>query len=216
MSINRLVLASASPRRRELLQQADYCFDIVIPDDSAEDEPRLGESPVELVARLARQKAENVAAKINGMNQQVKHGRREMDEKTGHQTNFSPESRVILACDTVVYCQNQILGKPVDRDDAREMLRLLRGTRHSVFSGLHLLFWPENRAIAQTAETVLDMCELSDEMLEQYLESGKWSGKAGSFGYQDGNDWLRIVSGSESNVVGLPLELLELVYPAHS
>lgn len=162
---------------------AGYQFEVLLPDESAECGICSRESPPELVARYARQKAADVATRV--------------------------ESGMILGCDTVVECQGSMLGKPRDRSDAREMLRLIRGHEHRVYSGLCLWRRPDDRRLLRVAVTTLVMDPISDDELEEYLESGLWQGKAGAFGYQDRSGWLHIVEGSESNVVGLPLELLE-------
>jgi septum formation protein len=121
----------------------------------------------------------------------------------------------VLAADTVAECDGLILGKPRDDDEARRMLRHLSGREHSVFTGVCL--WPvggrlgtETHAtpLVQIAITRLKMDRLSDSELDEYLDSGQWEGKAGAFGYQDRLGWVHIVEGSESNVVGLPMELL--------
>ena len=178
-----IVLASASPRRRELLAAAGYDFVVRPPEEGAECGGRDGESPAELVARLARRKAADVASRCG--------------------------SGLVLGCDTVVECCGQVLGKPRDRADARHMLELLRGHEHRVFSGLCLWEASRDRHRVRVAMTRLVMTPISDQQLEGYLDTGDWQGKAGAFGYQDGHDWLRILDGSESNVVGLPLELLD-------
>ena len=108
----------------------------------------------------------------------------------------------------MVECGGQILGKPRDRDHAGQMLECLRGQEHRVYSGLCLWRVPGERYQVQVAVTRLIMASISDRQLAGYLDSGQWQGKAGAFGYQDGHDWLRILEGSPSNVVGLPLELL--------
>jgi septum formation protein len=178
-----LILASSSPRRRQLLQQAGYDFQVITPSDTAECGICSSETPPELVARLAYQKAEDVAKRL----------------ATG----------VIVGCDTVAECLGQILGKPKNRDHAREMLTLLRGREHRVYSGLCLWRRPEDQVSVQVEVTRLVMDPISDAELEAYLDTDQWEGKAGAFGYQDGLDWVHILEGSESNVVGLPLELLE-------
>jgi len=178
-----IILASQSPRRRQLLEEAGYSFVVIPPDDLAECGICSGESPPQFAARLAYQKAANVASRIR--------------------------EGLILACDTVVSCDGQILGKPRDEDDARKMLHLLRGREHSVFTGVCLWDYPHSSPKIQVAETRLVMAELTDEEIEEYLASGLWEGKAGAFGYQDRLGWLRIIEGTESNVVGLPLECLE-------
>jgi septum formation protein len=178
-----LILASGSPRRRELLTEAGYRFRIVPPHPEAECGMCSGETPPELVARLAYQKAADV--KQRG------------------------EQGLILACDTVAECAGQILGKPGDERHAREMLELLRGREHRVYSGICLWQTPEGEPRVEVDRTVLRMHPLSPEQIEEYLASGLWEGKAGAFGYQDRLGWLEILSGSESNVVGLPLERLQ-------
>ncbi len=178
-----LILASASPRRRELLAEAGYDFVVRPPHESAECGQHEGESPAELVVRLARQKAADVAGRC--------------------------DSGLVLGCDTVVECCGQVLGKPQDRSHARQMLEVLRGHEHRVYSGLCLWDAVGDRHRVGVAMTRLVMTPISDQQLDGYLDTGDWQGKAGAFGYQDGHDWLQILEGSGSNVVGLPLELLD-------
>jgi len=180
----RLILASRSPRRRELLTRAGYEFEVCPPSEAAECESgiRGGETPSQLVARLACQKAANVAGRI--------------------------DQGLVLGCDTVVECDGQILGKPTDEGHARAMLEALRGREHRVLSGLCLWQVPGGRSTVDVAVTTLRMDELAPRQLDEYLASGQWAGKAGAFGYQDGLDWVHVVEGSQSNVVGLPMELL--------
>lgn len=177
-----LILASGSPRRRELLEEAGYRFRVDVPDDSAECGVCSRETPPQTVIRLAFQKAQNVAARL--------------------------DQGMVLAADTLAEHQGTALGKPANREHAREMLRRLQGTRHRVFTGVCLWDAATGRRLVRGAETKLEMEPLTDETIEAYLDTHLWEGKAGSFGYQDGNDWLRIEKGSPSNVVGLPLELL--------
>jgi septum formation protein len=178
-----LILASASPRRKQLLSESGFVFETLPPDESAEDARLPDELPVEYVKRLALQKAVNVAEKV--------------------------EQGIILGCDTIVLCGETILEKPADRNDARRMIQCLRGRIHHVLSGLCLLTKTgETTTVRQeSAITRLMMQPITDEELKTYLDTGQWQGKAGAFGYQDGNDWITILEGSESNVVGLPMEL---------
>ena len=178
-----LILASSSPRRRQLLQEAGYDFEVIAPSETAECGICSSETPPEMVARLAYQKAQDVAQRM--------------------------PSGLIVGCDTVAECLGQILGKPKNREHAHEMLRLLRGREHRVYSGLCLWQRPENKASVVVDVTRLVMDPVSDEDLDAYLDTDLWEGKAGAFGYQDGLDWIHVLEGSESNVVGLPLELLE-------
>ncbi len=177
----KLVLASQSPRRRELLQLAGYLFEVMPPRDGAECGSVTRESTQELVARLAYQKAADVAGRCG--------------------------QAIVIGCDTVAECDGQILGKPTDRNHARQMLKLLSGRTHHVYSGLCLWRNPDMKTLVKVEATKLQMYELSDKKLEKHLESDRWQGKAGAFGFQDGLEWVKIVVGSESNVVGLPMEL---------
>ena len=178
----KLILASSSPRRRQLLEEYGYEFTVIAPHDSAECGVCSRETPPELVARLAYQKAADVARRVD----------------TG----------LVIGCDTVAECMGQILGKPKNREHAREMLQLLRGRTHHVYSGLCLWPRPDDQTHVQVAVSRLVMSSFSDQQLEAHLDSGQWEGKAGAFGFQDSLDWVQLVEGSGSNVVGLPMELL--------
>ncbi len=179
---SKLILASRSPRRRQLLRDNGFDFEVVAPSDTAECGVCSSETPPELVARLAYQKAGDVARGI--------------------------DRGLIVGADTVVECVGQILGKPENRRHARQMLNTLRGRLHHVYTGVCLWRRPENNTIVKVAVTKLRMDDVPDEDLEAYLASDAWQGKAGAFGYQDRLGWIHIVEGSESNVVGLPMELL--------
>jgi septum formation protein len=182
MPLPELILASRSPRRRELLQEAGYRFQVCPPSEEAECGLCSNESPAQLVVRLARQKAADVASTIG--------------------------EGIVISCDTVVECNGQILGKPLNEFNARQMLQTLSGREHRVFSGLCLWKIPNGQPLIRVAMTTLRMDSLSHTQLDEYLASGQWEGKAGAFGYQDRLGWVHIVEGSESNVVGLPMELL--------
>lgn len=179
---DKLILASSSPRRRELLREAGYEFEVIPPSETAECGVSSGESPPEMVARLAFQKAQDVVQRI--------------------------AIGLVLGCDTVAECAGQILGKPADEAHAREMLKLLSGREHHVYSGLCLWRASGGQPLVEVDGTTLVMRELSPREIDEYLASGLWEGKAGAFGLQDRLGWLTIVRGSESNVVGLPLERL--------
>jgi septum formation protein len=180
--VERLILASRSPRRRELLAQAGYAFEVIPAAETAECGVCSGENPAQMVARLALQKAADVAGRVS--------------------------SGLILGCDTVAECDGQILGKPTGATHARQMLRLLGGREHRVLTGICLWRKPGPEPLVRVAATRLRMDLLDDGQIERYLASGDWEGKAGGFGYQDQLGWVHVLEGSESNVVGLPLELL--------
>lgn len=179
----RIVLASQSPRRHQLMRDNGYDFETVLPSETAECGICSRESTPELVARLAYQKAMDVAPRVRG-------------------------TAVIVACDTVADIMGRVLGKPEDRRHAKEMLRLLSGRRHSVYSGLCVLRVPGGEPQVRVDKSELQMSVLSQAQIEEYLDSEDWMGKSGAFGYQDGHPWLQLVSGTADNVVGLPMHLL--------
>ena len=115
---------------------------------------------------------------------------------------------LIIGCDTLAECSGQIFGKPKNQAHAGQMLRLLCGREHRVYSGLCIWRRPDDRVEVAVDVTTLVMKQVSEAELADYLAGEAWMGKAGAFGYQDRIGWLDIVAGSESNVVGLPLELL--------
>lgn len=164
------------------MNEAGYTFRVQAPSPGAECGMCSRETPPELVGRLAWQKAADVAPQI--------------------------DEGIVIACDTVAECMGQILGKPANREHAREMLQLMSGRPHQVFSGLCLWRRPDDVTRATVEVTKLRMDPLSDELIESYLDANQWDGKAGAFGYQDGWDWIHLESGTESNVVGLPMDRL--------
>lgn len=180
----RLVLASQSPRRRQLMTEAGYEFTVIAPSEGAESGEPEGDTTSVFVSRLAVQKAADVAARVD-------------------------VPSIIIACDTVAECQGVVLGKPRDREHAREMLRMLSGRQHSVWSGLCVWSSVTGEFDIQSACSILTMQPLSDALIDEYLDSGAWEGKSGAFGYQDGLPWLTLVSGTADNVVGLPVDLLK-------
>ena len=125
---------------------------------------------------------------------------------------YAEEPSLVVAADTVAACHGQILGKPVHEEHARDMLRMLNGREHEVYTGICV--WPLGTAGAPVGEVVitrLRMDQLSTEAIEQYVASDQWRGKAGGFGYQDRLGWVHIIEGSPSNVVGLPMETLQTI-----
>jgi len=212
VGLNRpLILASSSPRRRQLLKEAGYEFLVLPPDHDVECGVCSGSGPVGLVTELAYRKAAAVR------NQILERPPAEIGK---------PWPLIILSADTVAECDGFILGKPRNEADARAMLNRLSGRDHRVLTGVCL--WPANSELdlkaagrdktQQNDESIwpmirvgvtrLRMDRLSEEQLADYLGSGEWEGKSGGFGYQDRLGWVHVVDGSESNVVGLPLELL--------
>lgn len=174
----KLVLASASPRRREILENAGLRF-IVRPANVVE-EALAGESPVDYVLRLAREKAGAVSA---------------------------AGEEVILAADTVVVVDGHILEKPADAEDARRMLRLLAGREHEVITGTCLKH-PAG-AIADYARTRVHFLSLADEEIAAYVATGEPLDKAGAYAIQGrASRFIDRIEGCYFNVVGLPIALV--------
>ena len=173
-----LVLASASPRRRALLEQIGYVPDVVEPAEL--DEAVLpGERPEAHAARLAKAKAEAVAARHPGA--------------------------FVLGADTVVACGRRILGKAETEEEARRCLSLLSGRRHRVLGGVTAID-PSGRAVSRLVRTAVTFKRLSAEEEAAYLACDEWRGKAGGYAIQGrAAAYIRFVGGSYSNVVGLPL-----------
>lgn len=175
----RLVLASASPRRLDLLRQIGLVPDVVDPAD-IDESPLPRELPVQHAARLALAKAEAVAARHAGA--------------------------YVLAADTVVACGRRILPKAETESQARTCLALLSGRRHRVYGGVVLLVPESGRRVERLVRTDVTFKPLSDEETESYIASGEWHGKAGGYAIQGrAAAFVRWVGGSYSNVVGLPL-----------
>ncbi|PYV18368.1 MAG: septum formation inhibitor Maf [Acidobacteria bacterium] len=184
----RLILASASPRRRALLEAAGYEFEVI--ESGVDEAARPGEPAEALAARLAREKALRVA----GL------------ERLG---------TLVLGADTVVAVEGEILGKPADAQEARQMLRRLSGRTHQVFTGVCLARAP-GRVVAEALEmTPVGFRELSDNDIENYIASDEPFDKAGGYGIQGlASSFVSRVEGSYSNVVGLPVErVVEMLRP---
>ena len=182
-----IILASQSPRRKELLTEAGYTFTVCAPDDSVEKGVCSSCGPSQLVVDSAVAKAAAIA---------------------GQSVKLDQQPTIILAADTVGVCKAEVLGKPVDADHARRMLQLMSGTVHDVLTGVCLWHLPSNQFLTYLEKTTVDMDTLSEQMIEDYLDTDLWIGKAGAFGFQDNLGWVRIVEGLGSNVVGLPVERL--------
>ena len=189
--MKRLILASNSPRRRELLEQIGVEFEVI---PSNAEEKVTKQEPSEVVEELSRQKAEDVAAAV--------------------------EDGIVLGADTVVCQDGQIMGKPKDEADAKQMLQKLQGEEHSVYTGVTILV-KENGAVQHvqtfSQETKVYVYEMTDEEIDRYIATGEPMDKAGAYGiqgrfaaYVDG------IEGDYNNVVGLPVsavwqELKELL-----
>jgi MAF protein len=180
MTFPKIVLASNSPRRRELLALSGQPFE-VMPADINED-VLPGEAPGDYVLRLAQGKARTIAAR------------------------FAGQPRLIIAADTTVVQDGEIIGKPVDAADAERILRALRGRSHIVYSGLCLLDAASGREASELAVTPVPMREYSDDEMRKYIASGDPLDKAGAYAIQN-IDFHPVenFAGCFANVAGLPL-----------
>lgn len=174
----KLILASASPRRLDLLQQVGI-IPFAVDAADIDETPRSGERPIRLAQRLGRKKAMSVAARHGGS--------------------------WILAADTVVACGLRVLPKPEESGEARKCLTLLSGRRHRVYSGLCLVD-PLGTPHCRRVTSSVTFKRLHPDEIEAYLLTGEWRGKAGGYAIQGyAARFIRALGGSYSNVVGLPL-----------
>jgi septum formation protein len=176
-----LILASASPRRRELLASIGVRFDII--PSNVPEVRQAGEAPEEYVARLSREKAEAVA--------------------------HAHESRWVIAADTTVLLGDELLEKPADTADARRMLATIAGRTHIVYSGVTLQRFDRNYRDTRVSESEVRMLPLNEQEIQWYVATGEPMDKAGAYAVQGiGAMFIDSIHGSYTNVVGLPLALL--------
>lgn len=187
----RLYLASRSPQRQKLLRDAGFAFEIDPADVDEEDYPR-GMLPSAVVVQLAKVKLKAVSDR-------------------------HPDD-VVLAADTVVAFGDQILGKPLDAEHARQMLRLLAGTTHLAITGVAVGRVVTGFQRAERIMSAIRMRPLSEKEIQDYVETGAWQGKAGGYGIQDADfhagilpagtqPFVQRIAGCHTNIVGLPMKL---------
>jgi septum formation protein len=188
----KLILASSSPRRAEILRNAGLSFSVL---SSAVDEtPLPGEGPEALVLRLAKAKAELVAARAVG-------------------------PAIVIGADTTVVCEGKFLNKPESHEEARAMLQLLSGRTHAVLTGVALIRLPDGERRAFTESTLVHFRRISEDELAAYLDTGEPYDKAGAYAIQGmAGRFIPRIEGCYFNVVGLPLsrvvsELQSLGWP---
>lgn len=175
---NKLILASASPRRVDLLAQIGIVADAVIPAD-IDETPLKGEHPKKLAQRLAIEKAKKIHA--------------------SHPDSF------VLGADTTVSCGQRLMDKPKDADDARRILNILSGRRHRVNGGICLIT-PSGKVLSRLCETTVSVKRLTPKDIDAYIDGGDWEGKAGAYAIQGvASTFIRYISGSYSNIIGLSL-----------
>ena len=177
------ILASASERRQELLHRIVNDFDIVI-SNFDEDSVKKRESIEEYVIELAEGKAKEVVKNID-------------------------KDAIVIAADTIVALDNKILGKPKDEDHAFEMLKLLSGRNHRVYSAVVVINTENGKVEKECVYTEVKFSDITDEEIREYIKTGEPLDKAGSYGIQgNGGIFVEKINGCYYNVVGLPLNIL--------
>ena len=194
--MNQIILASGSPRRKELLEQIGLEFEIC---------PAKGEEiitktiPEEVVMELSRQKAEEVGGMVSAYGE-------------NHSELTTPQDILVIGADTVVAYDGQILGKPKDREHAMEMLRMLSGHTHSVYTGVTCVFIDKKGRCGEHIfyeKTDVTMYPMTETEIQRYVDTGEPMDKAGSYGIQ-GRCAIHVkeIRGDYNNVVGLPVSRL--------
>ena len=182
-----LILASASPRRRELLTQAGYRFEVQ--PSSVSESRRPDEGPIRFATRLAREKAEEVFARRQSSTEKI-------------------QPLLVLGADTVVVCDREVMGKPADAAEAARMLLLLSGRTHQVVTGVAVV-WAMGAAEVAAELTQVTMRTLSPQEVSAYVAGGEPMDKAGAYAIQGyAGRWIPRINGCYFNVVGLPLALV--------
>jgi len=204
----RLILASASPRRAELLRAAGYAFEAhpVDIDESQQD----GESPPAYVERLAQEKAMRALAELQGPPEGGPHV---VHQGSAVASGFSRTSAfLVLGADTAVVVGDVILGKPRDAEDAARMLRLLSGRTHQVMTGVCLR--TADKMLSHVEMSDVTFARLSEDQIAWYVGSGEGRDKAGGYAIQGlASRFVPRIDGSYSNVVGLPIAIIDdLIY----
>lgn len=189
--MNKIILASASPRRRELLARMGLDF-VVMP--SSVEEVVTRKIPWEIVMELSSQKARELVYKVA------------MDTLSSE--TEEAKDILVIGADTIVAYENEILGKPKDEQDAARMLRLLSGKAHSVYTGVSMVYLREGIAQTRTfvEETKVYVAAMTDQQIETYIAAGESMDKAGAYGIQGCfAEFILKIEGDYNNVVGLPV-----------
>ncbi|MCF7955193.1 MAG: Maf family protein [Phycisphaerae bacterium] len=178
------ILASASPRRKELLDEAGLDFNTIVSDIDESQFPTEGVTSVRHTMILALEKAKDVAKKF--------------------------PDQLVMGADTVVDHDGMIIGKPEDADHAEQITRMLFSQPHKVITGVALVRIADNTEIVEAATTVVYPKKLTEEQILDHIKNGNWQGKAGAYGIQDtGDEFVEKIEGSFTNVIGLPMELVK-------
>lgn len=186
----RIILASASPRRIELMRQVGIKAEIV---PSQIVEKAASKEPEEVVKELARQKAEDVAARI-------------IEECGKNGKHKDKPDIVVIGADTVVSAEGNILGKPASKAEAESMIKMLQGKTHQVYTGVAIYFGDSGQWKVFVESTDVFVCPIDEDCIRQYVETGEPMDKAGAYGIQGlFAAFICRIEGDYNNVVGLPI-----------
>ncbi len=191
----RIILASASPRRQELLRQVGLAPEVI---PSHVDESGVGGTPEQMVMELSRRKAEDVAAGIRQKEQSP--------EACAMETPPENAPFAVIGADTVVAADGRILGKPKSKEEAAAMIRLLAGRTHHVYTGVTMVFFPSGEQITFAEGTEVEVYPMTEEQIRRYVATGEPMDKAGAYGIQGYfAAYVKGIRGDYNNVVGLPV-----------
>jgi septum formation protein len=180
----RIILASASSRRKELLEKAGFTFDIICSDIDESDFPAEGIEPAEYARQLALAKAGAVAVDY-------------------------PDA-VVIGADTIADFDGQIIGKPQNKKQAEQITRKLFSKSHKVITAVAIVRLSNNLQIVESDTTVVYPRKMTEQQITRHIKGGTWRGKAGAYAIQEtGDEFVERIEGSLTNVMGLPMELLE-------
>ena len=192
----KIILASGSPRRKQLLTQTGFEFEICI---SQCEEKITSHDPKKVCMELSLQKALDVASMIKAYNQK-------------HDDIASDRDLIIIGADTIVAIDDEILGKPKDDDEAVQMLKKLSGKEHDVYTGVSFVFMSSDGRVGEHSfyeRTGVSVYDLDDDEIRDYVDSGEPLDKAGAYGIQGSfAKYIKEISGDYFNVVGLPVARL--------
>ncbi|MCF6465380.1 Maf family protein [Clostridium sp. Cult2] len=183
--MNRIILASASPRRKELLLK--YNVETIIIESKIDEKISQHETAEQVAMALSFEKANQVARKLN-------------------------DGEIVIGADTIVICEGEILGKPKDEDEGKNMMKFLSGKEHEVITGLSIIKSNSNLKIIDYEKTIVKFRELTDKKIENYIKTREYIDKAGGYAIQGlGSVFVEYINGCYFNVIGLPIYKLDIL-----
>lgn len=191
MKKNKIILASSSPRRKKLLKEAGFSFNVIIPEINEEKEKEKYKKISTIVKKLSLKKAEKIKEQIDS-------------------------DAIIVAADTMLYFDKKILGKPKTKEKAKELLKKLSQKTHYVYTGFCIIETKTNKIINSYCKSAITFKKLSDKQINQYVNNNPCENMAGGYNIQKntpGEHFVEKIKGSETNIVGLPMEKINISSP---